>query len=340
MLASDLHVHLDGSIRGDTLVDLARSAGLLPATTGGDDFLARLRFRPGMSLRSCLSRFEVTIGLMQTRASLARVARELVCDCYRDGVRHLEVRFCPALHTREGLTAGDAVEAVLRGTEEGVGETHASAAGEWLSARVILSILEGMATDEAGGLVDLAIGHADAGVCGIDLAGDESLFDAGRYERAIRRAGDAGLGITIHAGEGEEPSHVAEAVTRLRADRIGHGVAAASDDSVLSLLAERGVTVEICLSSNLHTGAVAALSEHPLTVLSEAGVPVALATDNRFFSNTTLSREYELASDAAGAGADTIAGSVLASADAAFLPDGDRAKLRELYRVSLGAARS
>jgi adenosine deaminase len=340
MLASDLHVHLDGSLRDDTLVALSRDAGLIPATGDGDEFARRLRFRPGMSLSSCLSRFDVTVGLLQTRRALERVARELVCDSYLDGVRHAEIRFCPALHTREGLPEGDALTAVLRGIEQGVGEALASAPADRLSARVVISVLEGMSEEEARALVDLAIGFADLGVVGVDLAGDEALFDAARYARPFARAADAGLGVTVHAGEGGDAGNVAAAVEVLGADRIGHGVGAASHPDTMSLLADRNVAVEVCLSSNLHTGAVESIGAHPLCTLVEAGVPVALATDNRFFSATSLSHEYELAISEAGASPEVVARSVLTGASAAFLPDDDRAALHELYGSSLGPARS
>lgn len=322
------------------MVALSRDAGLIPATADGNEFARRLRFRPGMSLSSCLSRFDVTVGLLQTRRALERVARELVCDCYLDGVRHTEIRFCPVLHTREGLSRTDALTAVLRGAEQGVGEALASAPADWMSARVVISVLEGMSEEEAGALVDLAIGFADLGVVGVDLAGDEALFDPSRYARSFACAADAGLGVTVHAGEGGDAGNVAAAVGILGADRVGHGVSAASDPGTMSLLADRDVAVEVCLSSNLHTGAVGSLGAHPLCTLVEAGVPVALATDNRFFSGTSLSHEYELAISETGASQELVARSVLTSADAAFLPDEDRAALHELYGSSLGPARS
>lgn len=208
-----------------------------------------------------------------------------------------------------------------------------------MSAGVVVSLLEGMSGREAADTVDLAADFSDCGVVGVDLAGDESLFDAGRYAGALAGAKQAGLGVTVHAGESGEVSHVLEAVRTLGADRIGHGVAAATDRSAMALLAERNVTVEVCLSSNLHTGAVGSLEEHPLRVLDDAGVPLALATDNRFFSDTALSREYELAAFESGADRGLIERSVVASADAAFLPEAEREALRELYATGLGAPR-
>lgn len=339
MLASDLHVHLDGSLRAGTLAELGRAAGLW---SGGDgpERVRALSFRTGMSLTSCLARFETTVGLLQSAPALGRAARELVRDCRLDGVRHLEVRLCPLLHTRGGLAPEGVVEAALAGLEEGGARLAAGHGPEWQSARLVLSVLEGMGEQEARTIVDLAIRFRDAGVAGVDLAGDESLFDADRVRRPFAAARDHGLGVTVHAGEGHDAAHVDTAVAILGADRIGHGVSAASDARILDLLADRGVTIEVCLTSNVQTGAVASLEEHPLPRMLEAGVPVTLATDNRFFSETTLGREYDIAAETLGIDRDGVERMVTAGAAAAFLPDEDRLTLAELFRASLGPGSS
>jgi adenosine deaminase len=334
MLASDLHVHLDGSLRADTLAAMGEEAGLWSEADGPERVRA-LRFREGMSLSSCLARFETTVGLLQTAAALRRVARELVRDCYLDGARHAEIRLCPPLHTRGGLTAEEVVEAALAGLDEGGARLGAGAEPEWLSARLVLSVLEGMGEEEARRIVGLAIRFRDAGVGGVDLAGDESLFDPAPLSSPFSEARDHGLGVTVHAGEGHEASHVEAAVRVLGADRIGHGVSAASDARVLELLAARGVTIEVCLTSNTQTGAVGSLEEHPLPRMLDAGVPVALATDNRFFSGTTLCREYDLAAERLSIGRDDLERMAVTGAAAAFLPEQDRLALAELYRRSL-----
>ena len=205
-----------------------------------------------------------------------------------------------------------------------------------MSARLILSVLEGMGEEEAQEIVDLAVRYQDAGVSGVDLAGDESLFDPGPFRRPFRTAGDRGLGITVHAGEGHEAAHVGAAVDTLGADRIGHGTSAASDRRILDRIAEADVTIEACLTSNVQTGAVERVEEHPLPRLLEAGVRVALATDNRFFSATTLSREYDLAAGRLSIERDGLERMITESAAAAFLPEEDRRRLAGLYRASLG----
>lgn len=335
MLASDLHVHLDGSLRETTLVELARARGAWPRGLADTPYADRLRFTDGMTLPACLERFEATVGLLQTADALERTARELVEDSHLDGAHHIEVRICPTLHTRGGLSADGAVEALLSGLEAGAARAAQTSPGDHASARAVVTILEGMAEEEAAALVALAARHA-GGVTGVDLAGNEALFDAGRYRRAFSAARDAGLGLAVHAGEGHGPEHIRDAVTELGAGRIGHGTSAARDPAVMSLLAERGVTVEVCLSSNVHTGAVERIDRHPLRALLANGVRAVLATDNRFFSSTTLSREYDLAREHLGITEGDVAALVMESAHAAFLPEAERNALAALYAASLG----
>jgi adenosine deaminase len=187
---------------------------------------------------------------------------------------------------------------------------------------------------DAADLVELAARHAGAGVVGVDLAGDEALFDAERYRRPFARAREAGLAVTVHAGEGHNPSHIRAAILELGAQRIGHGTSASSDPALLDLIVERGVTIEVCLTSNVHTGAVGRLELHPLPRLLERKVRVALATDNRFFSRTALSREYDLAASVLGVSAEGLARMALESASSAFLGDRERARLAKLYSES------
>lgn len=337
MLTCDLHVHLDGSMRDRTIMELARAQGICPRDASDDDFLGRLTFEPGMTLSSCLRRFETTVGLLQNHSALTRAADELVRDCYLDGVRHLEVRFCPTLHTRGGMTAEEALETVISGLERGAAECAPGDSGALMSAGVVVSMLEGAPERDIDALAELAARFAGSGVLGLDLAGDESLFDTDRYRGAFSRAREADLGVTVHAGEGNDPSHIARAVHELGADRIGHGTSAGSDPAVLELLAEHGTTVECCLSSNLHTGAISSYAAHPLKLFLERGVKCTLATDNRFFSRTTLSREYDLAAEQLGLGRDSLAELALQGARASFLPHPERGRLVDLVAESVSA---
>jgi adenosine deaminase len=339
VLASDLHVHLDGSLRASTLVELARERGVCPADAADGEYAEALRFRPGMSLGACLERFAVTTALLDAVRPLERVATELVEDAYLDGVRHTEVRLCPYLHTRGGLAPEAVVEAVVAGLERGAALCAAGSAGVFGSSGVVVTILEGMGEAEATALADLALRYSDLGVVGLDLAGDEALFDAAPYRGAFARARDAGLGITVHAGEGHPASNVRDAVRVLGARRIGHGTSAAQDRRVLDLLAGERVTIECCITSNVHTGAIASVEEHPLRAFLAAGVPAVLATDNTFFSRTSLSREYDIASERLALERRDLERMAIESARSAFASEEDRGKLARLYAASVEAGR-
>ena len=337
MLAADLHVHLDGSLRASTLAEFARDRGMYPRDASDAELTSGLVFEQGMSLTACLRRFEATVGLLQSAGALTRVAAELIEDCYSDGVRHAEIRLCPLLHTREGLRPEEALEAVLTGIEHGTSSCSTGRPPEWMSGRVVIAVLEDMGESESSSLIDLALRYADRGVVGVDLAGDESLFRPECFETHFARARDAGLGVTIHAGESGGPEHVGDAVRALGADRVGHGTSAPRDPAVLALLAERGITVECCVTSNVHTGAIARYEDHPLPVFLDAGVRVVLATDNRFFSQTSLSREYDIAAELLGVGRSALERVALESASASFLPRNERAELERLITSSIEA---
>jgi len=264
---ADLHRHLDGSLRDATLRELAGAAGVAVP----DD----LRFAPGMGLAAALARFEVTLACLQRLDSLERVAAEMCEDAARDAVTTLEVRFAPHLH---GDPAA-AIDAVLAGL-----------AGR---AGLLLCALYG----DPPGLVDelVRLGAARPAVVGIDLAGGPatgqpwSLVD---YAAPFHRAAAAGLGRTVHAGEGRPPSEIRTAVEVLGAQRVGHATTLLDDPAVLDLVRARDVTIEACPTSNLHTGAIARPEDHPLPRWLALGVRACVCTDNTLLSDVSSSDEH------------------------------------------------
>ncbi|MGE0709880.1 MAG: adenosine deaminase [Planctomycetota bacterium] len=268
----DLHRHLDGSLRASTVEELARERQRYVPR--------RLKFTRGMGLDEALSRFGFLLSLLQEPAAVRRVAAEICEDAAQEGVSVLELRFAPQLHRAAPLE--EVVDAALEG-----------AAGR---AGIILCGLYGEPPELLGRLVEAAATRP--GVVGLDLAGGPSptqrwiLED---YARPFRRAAELGLGRTVHASEGRPPEEIAIAIEVLGAQRIGHGTTLLEDPAVLDLVVERGVTLEACLSSNEHTGAIERVSEHPLPQWLRAGVKVCLCTDNTFLSDTTLPRERDLA---------------------------------------------
>ena len=269
---ADLHRHLDGSLRPATIEALAARAGV----TVPED----LAFRAGMGLAEALSKFAFTLSLLQTPEAVRRVAAEMCEDAAADGVTTLEIRFAPQLH--RGATVEAIVDAALEG-----------AAGR---AGLILCGLYGEPPSVLEELV--RVGATRPGVVGIDLAGGptpEHRFGMRDYAGAYRRAAEAGLGRTVHAGEGRPAQEIRDAVELLLAQRIGHGTTLLSDPAVVELVLERAVTIEACPTSNVHTGVIGSTAEHPLPRWLDAGVRVCVCTDNTLLSAVVSTEEHRRA---------------------------------------------
>lgn len=256
-----------------------------------------------MGLAAALSRFAFTLSLLQRPEEVGRVAREICEDAAAEGVTTLEVRFAPQLH--HGATMAVIVDAAL----EGIGGR----------AGLILCGLYGEPPALLDALVDVAA--ARPGVVGLDLAGGPApgqVFHLADYEAPFRRAGALGLGRTVHAGEGRAASEIRVAIERLGADRIGHGTTLADDPRLVELVIERGVTVEACLTSNWHVGAIAAIAEHPLVRWLERGVRACVCSDNTLLSATSAVAEHAHARALPGMTEALWARAVAAGHEAAF----------------------
>lgn len=270
---ADLHRHLDGSLRRSTLDELAALDGVAVPEGFG--------FRPGMGLAAALACFEVTLSVLQEPARVRRVAEEICEDAAVGGVGTLEIRFAPHLHLRRGASAESIVDAAVAG-----------AAGR---AGIILCGLYGDPPDRLEHLVELA--RPRRGVVGIDLAGGPGPAHEHRledYAPAFRRARDLGLGRTVHAGEGRPPQEIATAIERLLAQRIGHGTTVLDDPRVTDLVLEHGVTLEACVTSNLHTGIIDRTEDHPLPRWLELGIRACINTDNTLMSHVDAPQEHAL----------------------------------------------
>lgn len=320
----DLHCHVDGAARPGTLLELARQAGLpLPADTV-EELLPHVQVSPDCrSLREFLHTFETFYPVLSVPGAMERVAHELVEDAAADGVVHLEARFCPALQAGDHQDAATVTDAVLAGLASG-------AAATGIGWGAIVCCYRPLSHEVNAELVELALSRADRGVVAVDLAGPEDLPGA-PFADLLLRARDGGLGVTVHAGEAAGPASVAEAVDRLGARRLGHGVALADDDALRARVRDLDLTVECCLTSNLQTGAVAELAEHPFPRFREEGLAVTLNTDDPAVCGVTLSDELALAASAFGLTRGDLAGLQRAAAEAAFLDDdGRRALLARL----------
>jgi adenosine deaminase len=349
-----LHDHLDGGLRPQTIIELADEAGVaLPSTDAADLGAWFRRQADSGSLVDYLTTFDVTVAVMQTAAALERVAREFVLDLVADGVVYGEVRWAPEQHLQRGLTLDETVEAVQRGLERGV--SAAATDGHRIRVRQLVT---GMRHADRGlEIAELAARHRDSGVAGFDIAGAEAGFPAGNHRAAFDYLARHYLPATVHAGEADGLDSIRSALFDGRAQRLGHGVRLAEDFTIerqddenvyVSLgrlsqwVKDREIALELCPSSNLQTGAIAAwgedLVDHPFDLLYQLGFRVTVSPDNRLMSGTTVTRELALLADAFGYDLDDLASFQVNAARAAFLPIEDRATLVDTILVGFDEA--
>ncbi len=326
---ADLHCHLDGSLRPGTLLELSNARGIvLPATTAsalGD----WMRVDDAHNLEDYLSRFAVTLAVMQDAASLERVAHEFVLDAALDGVRYVEARFCPALNVNGGLSLADVMTAVLRGLARGEKETGTL-------ARVIVCALRSFPWPHALEMAELAVAYKHQGVVAFDLAGGELGNPASAHALAFDYARQHDLSVTVHAGEGDGPASIREAVHRCGADRVGHGTRLREDSSLEAYLIDHRIALEVCPTSNVQTRVVPTFAEHPLARYVLMGAVVTINTDNRLMSGVSLTDEYVKCAQHLNFDLDTLANLAMTSFDAAFLPHDQRERLRDAMAMEIG----
>ena len=310
---AELHCHLDGSVRPETLLALAHEYGQPMPRHDAESLRDYMVVSDGHSLDDYLQRFAVTLSVMQTAEALERIAYELAIDAAADGVRYLEVRYAPILNARHGLSLGDAVQAPLRGLERAEREVG-------IVARVIVCGIRSMAPAVSLELAELAVAFRGRGVVGFDLAGGEAGNPAAAHQQAFAHARRHDLACTCHAGEGDGPESVRQALHACCVDRIGHGTRIVEDPALLEYVIDRRVPIEVCLTSNIQTRAAASYDAHPLRLYYDRGMHVVLNTDNRLMSGTTLTDEYEHASRHLGFSFDELARMALNGFDSAFLP--------------------
>ncbi|MFC7789269.1 adenosine deaminase [Microbacterium sp. MAHUQ-60] len=341
-----LHDHLDGAVRPETILELARTAGVdAPAKDAGG---LRRWFAQQCgtgSLPAYLKTFELVTAVMQTEAALTRIAREYVADLAADGVIYGEVRWAPEQHVAGGLSPDRAVAAVQRGIEEG--EDDAETAGRGIRVSQILSALRH--TGSSLDIARLAVANRERGVVGFDIAGPEDGHPASQHREAFDYLASEFLPVTVHAGEAAGPASIRSALLDGRALRLGHGVRIAEDLQIVERegdevqvqfgdlarwVRDREIPLELAPSSNLQTGAIAQWGEeaadHPFDLLHQLGFAVTVNADNRTMSATSLTRELALLVDAFDYDLDDLETFQFNAASAAFLPVEEREELVEL----------
>ncbi|HEX5614210.1 MAG TPA: adenosine deaminase [Acidimicrobiia bacterium] len=326
-----LHDHLDGGLRPATIVELAEQGGYgaLPTHDPAElaTWLKRGASRSDLVLY--LETFEHTVGVMQTRDALARVARECAEDLAADGVVYAEVRFAPELHLQQGLSLDEVVDAVLAGFREG-------SAGRRITLRTLVTAMRTAARSVE--IAELAIRWRDRGVVGFDIAGAEAGHPPSRHLDAFQRVLQENFHITIHAGEAFGLPSIWEAVQECGAERLGHGVRIVDDIALdgggeprlgrlAAFVRDRRVPLEMCPSSNVHSGAAPSIAEHPIGLLTRLRFRVTVNTDNRLMSDITMTDELTGLVEAFGIGWDVIEWWTLNAMKSAFIHYDERLEL-------------
>ena len=326
-----LHEHLDGVLRPQTVIELADAVHYTELPTNDPEALAQW-FHQGAnqgSLAKYLSGFQHTIAVLQTEEALERVAYEQAEDLSKDGVAYFETRFAPIFHTHKGLTHQQVVSAVLKGLARGRQDFG-------VQSGLIICAMRNMNVSLE--MAELAVDFRARGVVGFDLAGEEGGYPPKKHVDAFHYIQRENFNITIHAGEGFGKESIWQAIQYCGAHRIGHGTRliddiAVADGKVIKLgdlaqyVLDKRIPLELCLLSNVHTGATPSLEEHPFKILYQAKFRVTLNTDNRLMSNTTMTREFEAAAETFGLTLDDFEKITINAMKSAFLPYGERCDL-------------
>lgn len=334
----ELHRHLEGAIRLDTLVEVARSYGVMHElpTVDADSLrpLVQVTTRDRHDAAHFLGKFAVLRRFFVSEAVIRRIAREAVLDAAADNVRYIELRFTPkALAKLNGYPFEQVTRWVCEAVREAQSETGTQ-------ARLLVAINRHESIADAEAQIGAAIACQDLGVAGVDLCGQEIGYPAAPFRRLFAEAREAGLGVTIHAGEWDTPLNIVDAIEHMGATRIGHGVRVVEDSAVAIAARAAKVTFEVCPTSNLQTGVVPSIGDHPLRTMTEIGLRTTINADDPAISGITLSDEYVNAVETIGLPVAEVIASVRRATEAAFLTPQERAALLTQIEAGFADARS
>lgn len=328
----ELHRHLEGCISAELLLQIAQEYEVNLPTRKLEELrpLIQVQGNAG-SLKAFLDKFYWLGMAFPNLEAVERVAYYVCRDCARDNIRYVELRFSPLFMSLEiHHSWEDLLHAVLKGIRRAEKEFD-------IETGLIVGVSRSNSLKHALRVVDIACEYAGLGVVGVDLFGDEAAYPPELFQAAFRVAREGGLNVTVHAGEGGGETNIRAAIEVLGAQRIGHGVKIVNDKEMTAWVKDRGVPLEISLTSNIKTGTVPSLKEHPLRRLYDYGIKVSINTDDPAICDTTLSREYLLAMDYLGFTFSEIVGLVLDALDQSFLPDYRRRPLRARLEQELSA---
>lgn len=319
----DLHLHFDGSLFPRTVLELAAEQQIKLPTEEPDELKLFMAAPEDCgSLNEYLEKFDLPLSVLQTKEAIRKAMYTLLSSLKEQGMLYAEVRFAPQLHLQKGLTQEEVVKAAVLGMQE-------ATAGSFFKANLILCCMRGADNQEENlHTVRTAAQFSGRGVAAVDLAGAEALFPTADFEDVFAYAKELGVPFTIHAGEADGPESI-EAALRFGAKRIGHGVRAREDETVLELLKEQQIPLEMCPTSNVQTKAVAGMEDHPVLDYLREGLKVTVNTDNMTVSDTTVEREYRKLQEL-GMTREEYRQLLFHAADAAFLSEEERGRMKDV----------
>ena len=318
----ELHRHLEGSLRLETMLDVARKHGMtVPASVVNLSRLVQVQDQEPQTFENFLGKCNTLRMFYRSPEVIDRITREAIEDASKDNIRYLELRFTPvALSRAERFPLHDVMEWVCASAKEGAKKYG-------VTVRLIASVNRHESLELAEQVIRLAAGMKEKGIVGIDLAGNEAQFPAKPFISLFKEAHQAGLAVTVHAGEWGGPENVREAIEKFNAVRIGHGVRVLEDDFITALAREQGTAFEVCITSNHQTGVSPSLPSHPMPRMLAAGLNITLNTDDPSISQITLSNEYRVAVEDLRIGKEALKERILAAAQAGFIAPNDKKKM-------------
>jgi adenosine deaminase len=325
---TDLHVHLDGSLRVETILELADKYKVKLPADNAEALRNHVIKTPEncKSLPEYLEAFDVTCSVLQDPEALTRVAYELAEDCAAENVRYFEVRYSPILHQRKDMKLTTIVESVLEGLREAEKKFP-------VRSGVIICGMRHLNPSISIKLAELTVAYKNKGVVAFDLAGAEEDNPAKKHREAFYLILNNNINCTAHAGESYGPPSIHQAIHHCGAHRVGHGTRLREDGDLLNYINDHRIPIECCVISNLQTHAVKTIEDHPIRFYFDYGLRVTVNTDNRLVSDTSVTKEYETCAHALGFNADEIRQLALNGFKSAFLPHHQKAAmLRSVVR--------
>jgi adenosine deaminase len=318
----ELHRHLEGSLRIETLIEVARAHGINVMNTGHLKELVQINESEPYTFQNFLSKFATLRLFYRTPEIIGRVTREAIADAAADNIRYMELRFTPmALSASQDFSLAEVMDWVVEGAQK------AQQATPQIKVGLIASFNRHEPVASAEKVCALVADRLEKGILGLDIAGNEAEFPLQPFAGVLREAHQAGLHITAHAGEWGGPGNVIEAIADLKVDRIGHGVRVVEDEMAVGLARETCTPFEVCITSNFQSGVVSGLKAHPLPRMLSAGINATINTDDPRVSQITLSNEYRVACEDLSLSLSALRSRVIASAQAAFLPANEKQAL-------------